>query len=105
MTDTARTTQTDDPQRRDTPNPYACYDCRTADPYGTARILGQEPPPPSKRPGRRVPEDRDTWPDTDLRKAAAQHKAGMRDEWTVERNREYQRRHSQRSRAAKRDAA
>jgi hypothetical protein len=84
----------------------ACRDCRESDPYGTALVLGQPPPPqPPKRPRRRVPEDRDTWPDTDLRRAAAQHKAGMRDEWTVERNREYQRRHSQRSRAAKRDAA
>jgi hypothetical protein len=89
----------------DTPNPYACNDCRTADPYGTARILGQQPPPPRTNPARRVPAERDTWPDTDLRRAVTQHNAGMTDEWTKTRFTEYRRRHSQRSRAAKRDAA
>jgi hypothetical protein len=88
-----------------TPDPAACRDCRESDPYGTALILGQTPPPPHKRPKRRVPEERDTWPDTDLRRAAAQHKAGARDPWTMERLTEYRRRHSQRAAAAKRDAA
>lgn len=82
----------------------ACTDCRVSDPYGTALILGQDPPPP-RRAKRRVPEERDAWPDTDLRRAAADYKAGARDTWTIERHREYHRRHSQRSRAAKRDAA
>jgi hypothetical protein len=88
-----------------TPIPYACADCRLADPFGTARILGQQPPPPRGNPARRVPPERDTWPDTDLRRAAANYKAGMRDTWTIERSREYQRRQSQRARAAKREAS
>jgi hypothetical protein len=87
-----------------TPPLSACRDCRAADPYGTALILDQPPPPPPTRK-RRVPQERDTWPDTDLRRAAAQHKAGARDDWTLTRLTEYRRRHSQRSDAAKGDVA
>jgi hypothetical protein len=88
----------------------ACRDCQMADPYGTAAILGNDTPdtePTIQRRARRVPDDRLTWTEPDLRAAHAAYRRGERDDWTVAGAREYNRRHRATSRPsrANKDAA